>query len=102
MVKWFRYAYPEHTIFAIPNGGRRGKIEAGIMKAEGVLSGVADLFLMYANYEHNGLFVEVKAENGKQSEAQKDFEKRATKEGYRYVTCRSIDEFVTCVNEYLK
>jgi hypothetical protein len=48
-VQWFRLQYPAHTLFAIPNGGKRNAREAGILKAEGVLPGVADLFLMYPN-----------------------------------------------------
>ena len=30
-------------LFAVPNGGGRSRIEAGIMKAEGVTAGVSDL-----------------------------------------------------------
>ena len=37
-VKWFRGLYPTDALmlFAVPNGGGRSRIEAGIMKAEGV------------------------------------------------------------------
>jgi hypothetical protein len=44
-VSWFRKNYPEHKIFAIPNGGFRSKAEAGRIKAEGGLKGVHDLFV---------------------------------------------------------
>lgn len=37
-VQWFRVQYPHLVLFAIPNGGRRGKVEASIMKGEGVLA----------------------------------------------------------------
>ena len=38
-VKWFRYQYPEpkYLIYANANGGARSRIEAMIMKGEGVL-----------------------------------------------------------------
>ena len=47
-VKWFRLAYPKlaRLLFAVPNGGKRGIREAAIMKAEGVVAGVADLLLL--------------------------------------------------------
>jgi len=102
MIKWFRYQYPNHTIYAIPNGGRRGIIEAGIMRGEGVLSGVADIFLMHAEKGYHGLYVEVKTKEGKQSEAQKNFEVEAEKAGYRYIICRSLDDFIKETDNYLK
>lgn len=42
-VSWFRQTYPGVLIFAIPNGGKRGKLEAMRLQAEGVVSGVPDL-----------------------------------------------------------
>jgi hypothetical protein len=90
------------TIFAIPNGGARGKIEAAIMKGEGVLAGVADLFVMHPN-EHgmHGLFIEMKSATGRLSPMQKEFQKQARAQGYSYGECRSLDEFMMCVDSYL-
>lgn len=47
-VRWFGLQHREldGLLFAVPNGGRRGKVEAAIMKAEGVYPGVADLLLL--------------------------------------------------------
>jgi hypothetical protein len=41
-------AFPtmRHNLFAVPNGGYRTKTTAALMKAEGQLSGVADLILL--------------------------------------------------------
>ena len=43
-VAWFRLQYPKHArlLFAVPNGGGRSRIEAAIMKAEGVTAGVSE------------------------------------------------------------
>ena len=41
MVKWFRLRHPDLMLFHIPNGGKRSPITAKILKAEGVLPGVA-------------------------------------------------------------
>jgi hypothetical protein len=100
-IKWFRLQHPDYILFAIPNGGRRGKAEAAIMKGEGVLAGVADLFLAMPSGRHHGLFIEMKTEIGRQSPAQADFEKRAIFSGYKYAVCRSVGEFIKTINNYL-
>ena len=106
-VKWFRLQYPKHVLFAIPNGGWRSYSEASIMRGEGVVPGVADLFLAqpvinkYGSMIH-GLFIEMKTKKGRQSEAQKRFEIRVSGCGYKYAICRSVDEFMNVINEYLR
>ena len=101
LVKWFRLKYPEHVMYAIPNGGKRSVITAAIMKAEGVLPGVADLFLMQPNKDYHGLYIEVKTEKGKQSPYQKEFERKAKQKGYDYQVCRNFDEFQEIITKYL-
>ena len=101
MVKWFGYKYPEYTLFAIPNGHKRNAITGAILKREGVVAGVADLFLMKANNNYNGLWIEVKTDKGKQSESQKEFERKALQEGYKYVICKNIDQFIEEVETYI-
>jgi hypothetical protein len=101
MVKWFGYKYPECTLFAIPNGHKRNAITGAILKREGVVAGVADLFLMKANQKYNGLWIEVKTDKGKQSESQKEFQRKALREGYKYVICRSIEQFMNEVVIYI-
>ena len=45
LIKWCEYkGHPYNLIFAIPNGGQRHKAVAAKLKAEGVKSGVPDLF----------------------------------------------------------
>jgi len=44
-VQWFRRTYPSVWIFAIPNGDARSRSAAGRLKAEGVSSGVPDLYI---------------------------------------------------------
>ena len=45
LVMWFRRAYPDTLIFAIPNGGMRSKSQAMKLKVEGVVPGIPDLFV---------------------------------------------------------
>ena len=102
-IKWFDYQYPQYklNLFAIPNGGRRGKIEAAIMNGEGVRSGVADLFLAVPNSDFHGLFIEMKSEKGRQNENQKLFEK-AISGNYAYILVSSFDQFKATIEGYLK
>lgn len=103
-VKWFRLQYKSisHALFAIPNGGRRDPVTGAKLKAEGALAGVSDLILLKSNARYGALLLEMKTEKGKQSEAQKTWEKAITSsDDYKYVICRSIAEFMTAVNKYL-
>lgn len=105
-IKWFSYKYPQYDklLFAIPNGGKRSKITASILKSEGVKSGVADLFLSIPRRNLDsrfGLYIETKTEHGEQSPEQKKFQKAVESQGYEYTICRSLDEFIKKINEYL-
>jgi len=104
-VTWARYQYPvlKKLLFAIPNGGKRGKVEAGIMKGEGVVSGVADLFLSIPNsFGIHGMYIEMKAKKGRQSDSQKDFEVATLNEGYVYFTVNNFDDFRVIVTNYME
>ena len=100
---WFRYQYRsiKHTLFAIPNGGKRDVITASIMKGEGVLPGVADIFFMVPNEKYHGLWIEMKTKTGKQSDSQKEFQLTCEKVGYGYIVCRSLEEFQQAIREHL-
>lgn len=100
-VRWVRYQYPDLVVYAIPNGGKRNAVTGAILKAEGVLAGVADLFVARACGSYHGLYIEMKTEGGRQSESQKEFERRVVREGYRYAVCRSFEDFEGLVRGYL-
>lgn len=102
-VKWFRLQFPQLAIllFAVPNGGLRRKVEAAIMKAEGMTAGVSDLILLVPSKGYHGLCIEMKTEKGRQTDSQKQWQKHVEKFGYKYVICRSFDEFRTETLEYL-
>lgn len=104
-VHWFKYQYPHFKLllFSVPNGGWRGKIEASIMKAEGVTAGVSDLLLLIPNKFYHGLCIEMKTgERGsRQSQAQKEWQKAVESVGYKYVVCHCFDDFVLEVSRYM-
>lgn len=59
------------TAFHVPNGGKRRRVEAAILKGMGTLPGVADICVMFS--EGRVAWIEVKAGNGRVSQAQRDF-----------------------------
>jgi hypothetical protein len=81
-----KLAIPElEWLYAIPNGGWRGMSQGGALKAEGVKSGVADIFWPVARHGLRGLYIEMKKENGTPSnfsEEQLDFAAFVIREGY--------------------
>lgn len=102
-VAWFAWQYPylHGLLFAIPNGGHRVKAQAGKLKAEGVLPGVADIFLALPNPLYHGLFLECKLPEGKQSKEQKLFEAAVVIRGYQYIIFRSVEQFQQIIKQYL-
>lgn len=102
-VRWFRLQYPDLAIllFAVPNGGARNKREAGIMKAEGVTAGVADVILLIPSGGFASLCIEFKTEKGKQQETQREWQQAAERAGNKYAIIRSFDDFRTEVRNYL-
>ena len=102
-VNWFRLQYPKlrNILFAIPNGGRRDAVIGAKLKEEGVVAGVADLILLKRNRQYGALCVEMKNKSGSQSETQKKWQKEAEATGNKYVVCRSLDDFMKEVTEYL-
>lgn len=106
-VEWFRYQYPHLNLrlFAVPNGGYRDRKTASKLKDEGVISGVSDLILLKPNRHFHAMLIEMKVSEkySRQSVEQKAWQKELTRlNEYKYVVCRSIDDFMREVNEYLK
>jgi hypothetical protein len=100
-VKWFRLQYPNELIFAIPNGEKRSKITASILKGQGVLSGVYDLMLMCSRKGWHGLFIEIKFGKNNLTDNQKVFKGKATDAGYLCVECWTFEQFQQQVEHYL-
>lgn len=102
-VSWFRWQYPAMAplLFAVPNGGHRSKVTAAILKREGATAGVADLILLTPGTGAHTLCIEMKADKGRQTEAQRSWQAAAEAAGNRYVVCRSLDQFINAINSHL-
>lgn len=106
LITWTRYnetRFPELTLlFHIPNGGSRNKFEAKRLKAQGVKAGVPDLFLPVPRGAFHGLFVEMKYGKNKQTDSQRQWERRLTEQKYAYFVCYSWREAADTIEKYLK
>lgn len=88
LVRWFRQTHKGVRIFAIPNGGARSIATAGRLKAEGVSSGVPDLFIPAWR-----LWVEMKrTKGGSVSAEQKDWLKYLEEVGYCVKLCKGAED----------
>lgn len=104
-VKWFRMAYPylKSCLFAVPNGGKRDAITAEMLCAEGVVAGVSDLILLRRNKKYGALLIEMKTQTGRQTQAQRNWQALVcASNDYKYVICRSLQDFIREVEDYLE
>lgn len=103
-VQWFRLQHPDwaHLLFAVPNGGRRDKVTGGKLKAEGVTAGVSDMILMIPRGGFHAMCIEMKTPKGRQSQQQRQWQRLVAAQGYRYIVCRSVEEFISQINDYLQ
>lgn len=104
-VEWFFNESPYHELplFAVPNGGRRDAVTGAKMKAEGVVAGVADLILLHPSKsgKYHSLCIEMKTPQGRQSDTQKEWQRKAEGSGNKYVVCRSFEQFQQIIRSYL-
>ena len=95
-IRWFRRTFPDVVIFAIPNGGLRGKVTANKLKMEGVLAGVFDLYVLDWN-----LPIEMKRQKtGRLSPDQKNMAEKLTSLGRHYIVARGSLDAQRQVLEY--
>ncbi|QHB39648.1 VRR-NUC domain-containing protein [Flavobacterium phage vB_FspS_mymlan6-2] len=96
-VIWFKNNYQMHgkgLIFAVPNGGTRNIIEAKKLKATGTMPGVSDLIVVL---DSKVLFIELKTDIGKQSDAQIIFETKITNLNHEYILIKNEEEFKNAI-----
>lgn len=104
-------------LHAIPNGGARGDnkksqaIRGGQLKAEGVRSGVPDVFLPWPIPGWHGLYIEMKkpdqkpkrsTSKGGMSDEQIKFRDYARSVGFAHATCYSWKEATEMLRSYIE
>lgn len=114
-VSWFRMAHRDIAplLNSVPNGLLTSATQARIAVAEGLTKGVADLELNVASGGYHGLKIEMKKDTthyigdkvvqGKtyQRKEQKEWQKAVEEQGYKYIVCRSLAEFIDGIEAYL-
>lgn len=107
LFRWLEIKSRKHPelglCFAIPNGGRRDRIEARHLKEQGVKPGVPDLFLPVARGLWHGLFIELKRQKGgRVSEAQRRWIADLERQGYRAEVACGWQEAAQIIEIYLQ
>lgn len=103
-VRWFSEHHQdlEGRLFAVPNGGQRHAKVGKDLKDEGLIAGVADLILLKTNAEYGALLIEMKSPKGTQQTSQKQWQEKVTRDNeYKYVICRSVEDFKREIEDYL-
>lgn len=108
LVRWFNATYPQHRLFAIPNGAtlagaahtRAKQVER--LKAEGMSNGVCDLMIPVPSKQYHGLFIEMKRQRGGVlSKEQKEWLSYLNDMGYLAKRCNGWLEAKEVIECYL-
>lgn len=88
-------------VFHVPNGGGRDKREAANLKRQGVKPGVPDLCVPVARGLCHSLYIEMKSEGGKISEAQTGWLRRLRAEGMCAYACYGAGNAIALIDRCL-
>lgn len=102
---WFDYAYPKQSLLLhhSPNEGllKNSARDGAKRKAMGMRPGFPDFILLLPHAGKPYLCIELKTKKGRQSEAQRIYQQHVEACGGAYEIVRSLDEFMTLVNEWM-
>ena len=90
-VSWFNNAYPQlrGLLFEVNNNSVSGR-DGAIRLSRGMVAGVSDLLFIYGGTVY---CFELKVENGRQSKAQKAWQKAVEGQGVNYYIIYIFEEF---------
>lgn len=107
VIKWsqqpaVRSRWPELALLHhIKNETREGAAQVAVDKAMGVKAGVPDLCLPVVRDRYHGLYIEMKTESGRISEAQKWWGEKLLEQGYMFEVCHGWKSAVGVLEWYL-
>lgn len=84
----------------IPNGGRRDKATAALMKKQGVKPGIPDLFWPLKINKHSGLYLELKFGDNGMSDRQKEFAEFVEKNGFLFYCVSDLKKAAQLIKSY--
>ena len=96
----FHNNYPDlrGCLWRVENERKRNKYEQMIAKSTGLVSGVADLNMIYAGRFYG---IELKVGDNKQSKSQIQWQKTIQKQGGSYIVIRNLEEFQAFLHRIL-
>ena len=102
MAGYLQEKYPQLCwMHAIPNGGARNVVVARKMKCEGVVRGIADVFLPYPRNGYHGLYIEFKYGKNRLTSEQREFLDYANINGYKTGVAYSAEAGIEILRAYL-
>ena len=108
LIKWaktcvLKKIHPElEMLYAVPNGGKRDRIEAAHLMLQGVKAGVPDLCLAVPKGKYHGLYIELKVGRNKTSEHQDKWLCNLSQNGYAVKVCYGCVSAKQAIERYLK
>ena len=107
--KWAEMQKGISLLHHIPNGGKRGKVEAARLKAAGVKAGIPDICLPVPRNGYGALYIELKAPSDKLtgarkgvlSQKQREVIDELRKSGNAVVVCYGAEEAIKAIKEYI-
>lgn len=104
--KWFDLQHPRYRqlMHHSPNEGELiGGSKAGAKRKDmGVRAGFPDFIFLLPNGYYPYLCLELKTKEGRQSDSQKEFQRKVEEVGGKYVVIRTLDDFIKEVNQYIE
>lgn len=102
-IAWLNLQYPEiaGVTASFANGGCRDPRYGARLKREGLKKGFPDVGVFYPSNPYHGLFIEFKSANGVLSSEQLTMAGKLTKQMYKCVICRSLEEAISTTKNYL-
>nr|WP_298117395.1 VRR-NUC domain-containing protein [uncultured Pseudomonas sp.] len=106
LLRWLQLQHPAAyaLTYHVPNGGRRDKVTAAKLKAQGVKAGIPDLKMAIARGGFFGLYIEFKAtppHDAAVSPSQREMLALLADQGYRAIVCRGMAEAMAAIIKYL-
>ena len=89
-------------MYHVPNGGKRDKATAAVLKRQGVKAGVPDIMLPAARAGYHGLYIELKRQRGgRTSDHQSEWLDALSAQGYKAALCYGWEQAAGTIIEYL-
>lgn len=90
---WNNYPNERGLLFAV-NQNAQSAAKGALNKAIGVVPGVSDMIYLG---KPKPIFIELKANFGKQSLVQSQWQKKIEANGYIYVICKTLEDFLIII-----